>query len=219
MTTPDGAHGHPALSNRLTTFRKWIATSGGKVHPAVCIVNGEATDGTRNAPVLLLGPPPGGNPPMSGAGNVGASSGDNNERRNGMVDTENDRVLYDRTIGCQIRTAREMKEGQVMMSVPRHIMVTPDLVAGSDAGWAALSCIEGGGGSDADNSANFWDAFGHSGEKEKGFLDKFAHSKGTQILVKILQERKKVVMALAKAAEAVEAASSSSGSEDRKSVV
>ena len=182
--------GHEALSSRLVSFRKWVQNAGCKVHPAVCIVNGEATDGTRNAPVLILGPPPSSNPskPVATA-----------EGRCGLVDTDEDRVLYDRTIGCQIRTAREMKEGQVLMTVPKSVMIHPDLIAFSDAGRAALACIE-----PMESGANFWDAFAHTGEKEKAFLDKMTSNKGTQLLVKILQERKKVETVLAKAAKAVE---------------
>ncbi len=182
--------GHEALSSRLVSFRKWVQNAGCKVHGAVCIVNGEATDGTRNAPVLILGPPPSQNPskPVATA-----------EGRCGLVDKDEDRVLYDRTIGCQIRTAREMKEGQILMTVPRSVMVHPDLIAASDAGRAALACIE-----PLDPGTNFWDAFAHTGEKEKAFLDKTTSNKGTQLLVKILQERKKVETVLAKAAKAIE---------------
>lgn len=186
--------GHQALSSRLVSFRKWVQNAGCKVHPAVCIVNGEATDGTRNAPVLILGTSASSNPskPLATA-----------EGRCGLVDTDEDRVMYDRTIGCQVRTAREMKEGQVLMTVPKSVMIHPDLIAASDAGRAALACIEPMG-----PGANFWDAFAHTGEKEKAFLDKTTSSggnhKGTQLLVKILQERKKVESALAKAAKAVE---------------
>ena len=182
--------GHQALSSRLSSFRKWVQNAGCKVHPAVCIVNGEATDGTRNAPVLLLGPPPSTAPvnPISTA-----------EGRCGIVDTDEDRVLYDRTIGCQIRTTREIKEGQILMTVPKTIMVHPDLIAGSDAGRAALACCE-----PIEDGANFWDVFGHTAAKQETYLNKMASAGGTQLLVKILQERKKVETALAKAAKAAE---------------
>lgn len=182
--------GHQALSSRLSSFRKWVQNAGCKVHSAICIVNGEATDGTRNAPVLILGPPPSSAPsnPVSTA-----------EGRCGLVDTDEDRVLYDRTIGCQIRTTREMKEGQTMMSVPRTVMVHPDLIAGSDAGRAALACCE-----PLEDGANFWDVFGHTAAKQEKYLHKMSSAGGTQLLVKILQERKKVESALSKAAKAVE---------------
>ena len=43
-----------SLTKRLVNFRKWLtADAKAVVHPAVCIVNGEATDGTKNAPVLV----------------------------------------------------------------------------------------------------------------------------------------------------------------------
>ena len=52
--------GAGALGSRLVAFRKWLtAEANCTVHPSICIVNGEATDGTKNAPVLLFGPPPG----------------------------------------------------------------------------------------------------------------------------------------------------------------
>jgi hypothetical protein len=71
--------GHQALSSRLSSFRKWVYNSGCKVHSAVCIVNGEAMDGTRNAPMLILGPPA----PLSAPANpVSTAKG-----RCGLVDT------------------------------------------------------------------------------------------------------------------------------------
>jgi hypothetical protein len=43
-----------SLSQRLALFRQWIVSeAGATIHPALCIVNGEATDGTKNAPVLV----------------------------------------------------------------------------------------------------------------------------------------------------------------------
>ncbi len=182
--------GHSALSQRLVSFRKWVQDAGCTVHPAVCIVNGEATDGTRNAPVLILQPPTSATPskPVSTA-----------EGRCGLIDTDEDRVLYDRTIGCQIRTAREMKEGQIMMKVPRTVMIHPDLIAASDVGRATLACCE-----PLESGANFWDAFGNTAAKEQSYADKIQSSGGTQLLVKILQERKKVENILSKAVKAME---------------
>jgi hypothetical protein len=218
--------GHTALTNRLVSFRKWIQSAGCQVHPAVCIVNGEATDGTKNAPVLVLGPPP------STSTSSGLSSGaltttaglstaaatatmtstttaisalaaskpvSSTEGRCGLVDKEEDRMLYDRTIGCQIRTTREMKEGQVMMTVPRTVMIHPDLIAGSDVGRIALACCE-----PLKDDSNFWDAFGHTATIQETHLNKASSSGGTQLLVKILQERKKAESVLAKAAKAIE---------------
>jgi hypothetical protein len=62
------------------------------VHSAVCIVNEEATNGSRNAPVLLL--------------ETLANSTSNNkppaEVRCGLADREENRVLYDQIIWlCQ----------------------------------------------------------------------------------------------------------------------
>jgi hypothetical protein len=185
-------NGVQALSARLSSFRQWVQNAGCKVHSAVCIVNGEATDGTRNAPVLLLD--------TSASNNSTSNNKPPAEARCGLVDREEDRVLYDRTIGCQVRTSREIKEDQEMMSVPRTVMIHPDLIAASDAGRVVLSCcepIEG-------NGVNFWDAFGNTAEKEKFYLEKNGQSSGAQLLVKILQERKRVEGVLNKAAKAFE---------------
>eukprot|EP00557_Chaetoceros_sp_GSL56_P007152 CAMPEP_0176505242 /NCGR_PEP_ID=MMETSP0200_2-20121128/16388_1 /TAXON_ID=947934 /ORGANISM="Chaetoceros sp., Strain GSL56" /LENGTH=1194 /DNA_ID=CAMNT_0017904779 /DNA_START=357 /DNA_END=3942 /DNA_ORIENTATION=- len=216
--------GHSALTNRLVTFRKWIQNAGCQVHSAVCIVNGEATDGTKNAPVLVLGPPPtmatssvmssaelkstgalsasvtGTTAPTAISALAASKPVSGTEGRCGLVDKEEDRMLYDRTIGCQIRTTREMKEGQVMMTVPRTVMIHPDLIAGSDMGRIALACCEPLKG----DKSNFWDVFGHTATIQETHLNKVSSSGGTQLLVKILQERKKAETILAKAAKAVD---------------
>jgi len=193
--------GVESLSSRLKLFREWILKAGCHVHPAVCIVNGEATDGTKNAPVLVLG--------TSSSSN---SQKKNAEGRCGTIDCDKDRELYDRTIGCQLRTTREIKENQDMMSIPRGIMITPDLLAVSDAGKAALACCQ-----PMDSGSNFWDAFSNTPEKEKRFFDKIASCSGTQLLVKILQERKKVEAELAKAKEVVKEAEVKMGGRARRS--
>jgi hypothetical protein len=181
--------GAEGLTSRLATFRQWIQEAGCTVHPAICIVNGEATDGTKNAPVLVLGST------ASASSKTPATA----EGRCGMIDGESDRILYDRTVGCHIRTVKEIREDQVMMTVPKHVMITPDLIAASDAGRAALACCE-----PLAEGANFWDAFGNTVEREKSFQGKVSSKTGTQLLVHILQERKKVETALSKAMKEVE---------------
>jgi hypothetical protein len=83
------------------------------VHPELCIVNGEATDGTRNASVLVF------------------------EKHR----TVTARHTRDRTMGCQVRAARELKPEEVLMTMPQSAMISPDLVAVSDAGKAVLACV------------------------------------------------------------------------------
>ena len=96
--------GAEALSSRLLSFRQWVSDEAKIfVQPSVCVVNGEATDGTKNAPVLLFGPPPG-SQPLAGSA---AGSG-----RVGMVDGALDRALYERTMGCQVRAAKEIKKDE-----------------------------------------------------------------------------------------------------------
>eukprot|EP00526_Cylindrotheca_closterium_P003498 CAMPEP_0113607106 /NCGR_PEP_ID=MMETSP0017_2-20120614/3207_1 /TAXON_ID=2856 /ORGANISM="Cylindrotheca closterium" /LENGTH=1280 /DNA_ID=CAMNT_0000515687 /DNA_START=340 /DNA_END=4180 /DNA_ORIENTATION=- /assembly_acc=CAM_ASM_000147 len=201
----DGAKsgGADALSSRLISFRKWVVEDAKMtVHPSVCIVNGEATDGTKHAPVLLFGPPPGSEP-------LARSTG---EGRVGGVD-EADRALYERTIGCQVRTAKLINEQEVMMACPRMAMITPDVVAASDAGRAILGCCkplspslplsssleQGVDGDIADSgnnnttttTTNFWDVFENTTVCEDKFAQKVARSAGPQLVIKILQERKR----------------------------
>lgn len=167
-----------ALSGRLNRFRKWfVKEAGGIVHSAVCIVNGEATDGTRNAPLLTTGLP-----------TEEEKSGDESsgETRLGRVDGEGEQALYEKNIGCQIRTTREIKENDTMLVIPRAAMVTPDLVASSDAGRAVLACCKA---IKSNGEMGFWDAFTDTAEHEAKFSSK---STGPQSLMKILQERKKV---------------------------
>ena len=161
--SPEG--GSASLKSRLVRFRKW-ATKSAKitVHGALCIVNGEATDGTRNAPVLVFeaartdprtgggGGGGGGGSSLSsssmgglnnhsinssssassslgGSGSGGASNaGSSSEVRCGAIDNISDRALYDRSIGCQVRTVRELKKDEIALSIPVSAMITPDLI-------------------------------------------------------------------------------------------
>ena len=197
-----------ALGKRLVAFREWLEEDANvKVHPNLCIVNGEATDGTKNAPVLSY---------------VGSLSGNVNNKENagrcGLIDREVDRVLYDRTMGCQLRTAREIKKDDTLMEIPKTAFVTPDVVAASDAGRAVLACIEamtdgpnepsnteakGDGNTTTTTTTNkpqFWDSFEGLTDASKRFEGKVASQSGTQLLVRILQERKKAEAFSAKAA-------------------
>jgi len=193
--------GSGALASRLVAFRKWLSDDALiKVHPSICVVNGEATDGTKNAPVLTFGPPPLASSSQNGAGSVGAAG----SGRCGMVDDDSDRVLFDRTMGCQVRVARELKKDEVMMEVPRSAMITPDLIAASDAGRAVLACCQPLTSTEDEASPNFWDAFQNTRIGEKKFSERVAQNGGTQLLVKILQERKKVEAVVAKAERALD---------------
>jgi len=185
MGSADGAK---SLTLRLKLFREWIQKAGCDVHSSVCIVNGEATDGTKNAPVLILGS-------SSGVNSKTSSS----EGRCGVIDGDEDQELYDRTVGCQLRATKEMKENQVLMSIPKGLMITPDLVAASDAGRAIHACCK-----PMDSEANFWDAFSNTTERETKFKDKIETIGGTPLLVKILQERKKIEAELKKAVKEAE---------------
>lgn len=167
-----------ALSARLALFRKWLTTEAGvTIHSAVCMVNGEATDGTRNAPLLAF------EMPTEEEKTGDESAGEN---RLGRVDGDGDQALYDKSMGCQIRTTREIKKDDTMMTIPRAAMVTPDVVGTSNAGRAVLACCKT---TKSKGDMGFWDAFKNTTELEKQFSTK---STGPQSLMKILQERKKV---------------------------
>ena len=171
-----------ALSERLSHFRKWLTSDANvTIHPAVCIVNGEATDGTKNAPLLAFEMP-------TEEEKAGEDTGDS---RLGRVDGEGDQALYDKSMGCQIRTTREIKADDTMMVIPRTSMITPDSVASSNAGRAVLACCKA---TKPKGGMGFWDAFTNTTEYESKFSMK---STGPQSLMKILQERKKVEAAVA----------------------
>jgi len=209
--------GASSLKTNLINFRKWATKSANiTVHGALTIVNGEATDGTRNAPVLVFestavdprssSTDSGKDGLLSGGGNKVNSS----DIRCGAIDNTQDRNMYDRSIGCQVRTCRDLKKDEIALSIPRSAMITPDLIIGSDAGLAIFNCIqqpqpssEGGGehefiDSDSSNN-NYWKAFGNTAKLEKLQAMKIQQNSGTQLLVKILQERKKVETVLNKA--------------------
>lgn len=167
-----------ALSARLALFRKWLTDEANvTIHPAICVVNGEATDGTRNAPLLAFELP-------TEEEKAGDDSG---ESRLGLVDGQGELSLYEKNIGCQIRTTREIKKDDTMMTIPRPAMITPDLIAASDAGRAVLACCKAT--TDLDGAMGFWEAFTNTTEYEQKFSMK---KNGLQSLMKILQERKKI---------------------------
>lgn len=192
MGIGEGEGGNRALSNRLVAFREWLDLEAEvAIHPYLCVVNGEATDGTKNAPMLSYGPPPGVN-----TGSINPAEG-----RIGVIDGEADQALYDRSMGCQVRATKEIKKDDVLLTMPRSAMVTPDLVASSDAGRAVLACIE-----PAQNGApvHYWDAFENTASLESNIQEKISLSNGTQLLVKILQERKKAETAEGKSLQALD---------------
>ena len=165
-----------ALTKRLTDFRAWCQEEAGiTVHPSVCIVNGDATDGTKYAPVLTLGAP-----------------SPETEPRLGSIEGVGHESLYAKTMGCQVRAVREMKKGDTVFTMPRGAMITPDTIASSDAGKAVLACCES-----LEGNSGFWDSFGNTRELEQAFGPKINRNGGAQLLVKILQERKRAETALA----------------------
>lgn len=193
-------NGVTALASRLELFRKWLAEEAKVVvHPSLCVVNGEATDGTKNAPVMVFERPPTA-VPINNNNNSASNTNSAEVGRIGFVDTEADRALYDRTMGCQVRAAREIKKDEVVLTVPISAMITPDLVAASDAGRAIAACCLRTVAADNDGSrGNFWDVFENTATAEANAMQKVARNTGTQLLVKILQERKRVESAFSKA--------------------
>jgi hypothetical protein len=137
-----------ALSHRLVSFRQWLVDDAhASVSPALCIVNGRATDGTKNAPVLVMDKPAHASSSQTNNSQATTTSGkakppNNADRRLGVIDTDADQTLYDRTMGCQVRVARAIEKDEVLFRVPRTAFVTPDLVAASDAGRAVLACCQ-----------------------------------------------------------------------------
>ena len=99
------------LSQRLVSFRKWLKNDAHvKIHSSICIVTGEATDGTKNASTLLYGPSSpvtsslsssldsvsgcnsngGGSGGGSSSSDSAAATWSNRSRRCGMINPEED---------------------------------------------------------------------------------------------------------------------------------
>jgi RNA recognition motif-containing protein len=228
-----------SLSARLQAFRTWLTDEANvTLHPSICLVNGEATDGTKNAPVLILeksakssanaksnsssmvaigsnggksaslatttwsnksaidsvyGCKTNGNDIIASshtASNVKKTSSSIFEGRVGMIDHDITAVLYDRTMGCQVRAVREMKPNDTVMVLPKTSMITPDLVASSDAGKALFACCSFSQSSGTENSS-VWDKLENTTICETRQLNKIVRNSGAQTLLKILQERKR----------------------------
>eukprot|EP00538_Stauroneis_constricta_P012842 CAMPEP_0119573780 /NCGR_PEP_ID=MMETSP1352-20130426/45295_1 /TAXON_ID=265584 /ORGANISM="Stauroneis constricta, Strain CCMP1120" /LENGTH=1383 /DNA_ID=CAMNT_0007623471 /DNA_START=736 /DNA_END=4887 /DNA_ORIENTATION=+ len=227
--------GAQALSQRLAAFREWINDETEMVvHPSVCVVNGEATDGTKNAPMWSFASTTAasGAAASASASSAGRMNGSaaahatghlhsrpapaadgaifGQSGRVGLVDGVADRALYERTMGCQIRAVKEIRKDEVLMTVPRSAFITPDVVAGSDAGRAILACCESPPSSTSASSSSsstpssssakssFWDVFENTTVNEEKFQQKIARNSGTQLLIKILQERKRAETAFSR---------------------
>ena len=91
--------------------RSWSGSGLDSVHCIYCfkeehslflltIVNSEATDGTRNAPVLTLGLP---------SDLLPATEKEEKGQHVGSVKGRGKESLYARTMGCQVRAVREMQ--------------------------------------------------------------------------------------------------------------
>eukprot|EP00957_Ditylum_brightwellii_P013631 1028191-Ditylum_brightwellii.AAC.1 len=72
-------------------------------------------------------------------------------------------------MGCQVRAAREMKKDEAMLTCPRTAMITPDLIANSDAGRAILACCEPLGTGSGTEKYGFWDAFENTAKSEQKY--------------------------------------------------
>ena len=100
--------------------------------------------------------------------NNGGNKVNSSDIRCGAIDNTQDRNMYDRSIGCQVRTCRDLKKDEVALSIPRSAMITPDLIMASDAGLAIFNCIQqpqpSSGGEhefiDSDSSNNYWKSRG-----------------------------------------------------------
>mmetsp|Transcript_5631 Transcript_5631/g.13632 ORF Transcript_5631/g.13632 Transcript_5631/m.13632 type:complete len:1217 (-) Transcript_5631:167-3817(-) len=176
-------------STSLKEFRNWaVEDAGMTINPAVCIINGEYNDGTKSAPSFETSIAPPANSSNGGTGAAATAAA----------------AAATSPMGCQVYTAREVKKGENIITCPRSAMVTPDLIAASDAGRAVLACckrknsssnVDGTGtgtGSDGDggkSTTNYWDVFENTVICENKVSQKMANNAGTQMLVSTLRQR------------------------------
>ena len=95
--------------------------------------------------------------------------------------------LWDRTMGCQIRSTRDIKKGDILMKVPIKAMITPELISKSEAGLAIMSCMN----HQEYVDSGFWDFFRSTAVQVDQNMENISNQNATQLLVKILQWRKK----------------------------
>jgi len=119
------------LSSTLRNFRRWLNVNGAVVHSSLCIVNGEATDGTKNAPIYAAGK-------LSKCPVLPDGASEEEQSR-----TRIQHEHYAGSTGCTVRAVKEIKAGETALSVPPGMFVTPELCALSDAGRSILECLSG----------------------------------------------------------------------------
>ena len=162
-------------ANQLAAFRKWLKDAQVEVHPSIRIVNGATTANDDEHAFL-------------GREEEIATKQQEAVAEASSVQPKDTNINFDRTLydmGCQVEASGDIDEGEVLMVVPKHVFVSPDLVACSDAGRAVLSCIR------HDTDSHYWDAFENTALLESQHTDTIAATSGRDVLEWILEMRKK----------------------------
>mmetsp|Transcript_814 Transcript_814/g.1650 ORF Transcript_814/g.1650 Transcript_814/m.1650 type:complete len:262 (-) Transcript_814:3059-3844(-) len=201
------------LSSNLRNFRRWLDSNGATIHPSLCIVNGEANDGTKNAPVYAAIRTV---PPIS----------DENLTEEQESKLRIHHEHYSGSTGCTVRTVKEIKVGETTLEIPRGMMVTPDLATCSDAGRSVLECIDGMLG-DADAGGDYRSMYLAKGRTVlartaalvSARLDQGGSLAGNALLVNILRARKRAEDLLARAYKEMEAEGRGEGESGRDAPV
>mmetsp|Transcript_2875 Transcript_2875/g.4132 ORF Transcript_2875/g.4132 Transcript_2875/m.4132 type:complete len:277 (-) Transcript_2875:122-952(-) len=167
---------------RLSSFRKWLSEDAGvRVHQNLTIVADDELSTTK-----------------TGVVDLDDISNRQQPQSLTLMDSENtidvielpddcDRSLYDgTTMGCQVRGTDDINKAEILMEMPRSAMITPDLVASSDAGRAVLACMEP---VSESHQSDFWMTFENTTFLQNQMEEHLDMNDGKQLIQQIIGMR------------------------------
>ena len=177
------------LPNRLVEFQNWAVEEAKiTIHPSVCITTTRSSSSGKAAAAETKSQSSSNNDNAFVANSSGAN--ETNDSDDHHDDDEDDGQLYTTSMGCQIQTKVDgegIQKGEVLLTVPRRAMITPDLIQTSDAGRAVVACVFG----NLEKTKRFWEPLENTVLCEQKFYNEMEGCTNQQFIERILKERKR----------------------------
>ena len=163
------------LPSRLDHFLRWLDAAGATIHPGLQLVvssQEKPNDSSKqdDSPDLTT----------LSSGNGKAAL------RLGVAGDALDCSTYDGTIGCSVVAKATIDKDEVLMTVPQHIFLTPNVIAASKSGKAVASCCC----FPSIDKSSFWDAFQNTALLEQQYQKQLDGLTGTELMNLIVETRR-----------------------------